>query len=690
MSFAYPSRPERLALNDTTFTFPAGETTFVIGKSGSGKSTLSNLILQFYFPASGEILLDGRRIESLNTHWLRNNITLVQQETILFNETLFNNIAIGRFERGINTKAGMQASLELADLEATILNLPERLDTIVGTGGRAMSGGQRQRIAIARARLRDAPVLILDEATSALDQASKIRVMDAIRAWRRNKTTIIITHDTSQIQASNYVYVLEHGRVIQEGYRTALERSFDEPFSRIFGLKTRSAIVEEDSDSDYQDSRASSVYSQDSLDIDITERKTLVPQAYRQTEREIKEWQGPSQASLAPVAAHLHRMASNRASMRPLRRYGKDVRIVPSQPSRPGSIAVTDPKRDSRQLPPSGNEIQESLRDLGKRLSTRLTVWGPDPPQITPQPKPAAPEDDKLSTKDHEAKDQPVESAVHRPKTLRQILSTVWRHFHGEQRIVLVAGFVAASTHAAATPVFSWVFSKLLGTFFGAPDDHAHKATVWSLAVLLVAAVDALASFFMHFLLEKCGQSWVDSLRAVAMQHVLDQPRAFFEQDENAASTLSECLDRNAEEMRNLVGRFAGLVFVAATMVVVAVVWSAILAWKLTLVGLATAPLLYAISSGFEGISGRWEAKCNEAAQAASSVFTETFTNIRTIRALTLEGYFHQKFAKAATRALKIGIKRGLYSGVFFGLSDSVVPFVVGPFLLARQFRGLR
>ncbi|KAL8648109.1 MAG: hypothetical protein Q9226_006136, partial [Calogaya cf. arnoldii] len=224
VSFRYPSRPDQPALKHSSFFFPAGETTFVIGTSGSGKSTLGNLLMRFYEPASGEIFIDGNPLQTLDIAWLRNNITLVQQQSVLFNETIFKNIAFARRDWEKVGRDEVKRSIDTAFLQDTINEFPKGVDTVVGTGGNAMSGGQRQRVAIARASLRDTPILILDEATSALDHISKGMVMDAIREWRRGKTTIIITHDLSQIADDEFAYILDKGVVVQEGYRYALEK----------------------------------------------------------------------------------------------------------------------------------------------------------------------------------------------------------------------------------------------------------------------------------------------------------------------------------------------------------------------------------------------------------------------------------------------------------------------------------
>ena len=178
--------------------------------------------MKYYDPSRGEVLIDGHSIQTLDPDWLRQNVTLVQQQNVLFNETVFQNIAFGR-QSDVTEQNVLNAS-KTADLGQTIKGLPEGLATMVGSNGKSLSGGQQQRIAIARARLRDSPIVILDEATSALDQASRQTVMKAIREWRKGKSTIIISHDVSQIRDEEYVYVMENGRVVQEGWRKECKR----------------------------------------------------------------------------------------------------------------------------------------------------------------------------------------------------------------------------------------------------------------------------------------------------------------------------------------------------------------------------------------------------------------------------------------------------------------------------------
>ena len=183
----------------------------LVGASGSGKSSLVNLIPRFYLPTEGRILLDGIDIADLGLTSLRRNIALVSQDILLFNDSIRNNIAYGAL-RGVGTAEVLQAA-QAAHVLEFVRELPDGLETLVGENGVRLSGGQRQRLAIARAILKDAPVLILDEATSSLDAASERHIQEALETLRRGRTCLIIAHRLSTIEKADRIIVLENGRI---------------------------------------------------------------------------------------------------------------------------------------------------------------------------------------------------------------------------------------------------------------------------------------------------------------------------------------------------------------------------------------------------------------------------------------------------------------------------------------------
>jgi subfamily B ATP-binding cassette protein MsbA len=211
ISFAYESST---VLKNIDLTVPAGQTVAIVGKSGGGKTTMVNLLPRFYDVSEGAIIVDGRDIRDMTLGTLRASIAMVTQQTILFNDTVRNNIAYGHTEKDFT--AVVQAA-RAAHADTFINSLPQGYDTVIGESGVKLSGGQRQRIAIARALLKDAPILILDEATSSLDTESEREVQNALDALMRGRTSFVIAHRLSTIMSAQRIIVLKEGRIVEEG-----------------------------------------------------------------------------------------------------------------------------------------------------------------------------------------------------------------------------------------------------------------------------------------------------------------------------------------------------------------------------------------------------------------------------------------------------------------------------------------
>jgi subfamily B ATP-binding cassette protein MsbA len=211
------------ALSLVNLTIAPGESIALVGPSGGGKSTLANLIPRLYVPTEGRVLLDGLDIATIRLKDLRRQIALVSQDIVLFNESVAANIAYGTLAG--TSREAIASAAEAANALDFIRAMPQGFDTIVGERGTRLSGGQRQRIAIARAILKDAPILILDEATSALDTESERQVQIALDHLMRGRTTIVIAHRLSTIEHCDRIVVLENGRIAEQGtHRELLSR----------------------------------------------------------------------------------------------------------------------------------------------------------------------------------------------------------------------------------------------------------------------------------------------------------------------------------------------------------------------------------------------------------------------------------------------------------------------------------
>jgi ATP-binding cassette, subfamily B, bacterial len=219
VGFHYPSRPQVPALAELSLDIRPGETVAVVGPSGAGKTTLFQLLLRFYDPQQGSILLDGVDIRQLDLHTLRGAIGIVPQDTVVFSANAMENIRYGRIDASDDE---VIAAAKMAAAHEFIERLPEGYQSFLGERGVRLSGGQRQRIAIARALLKNPPLLLLDEATSALDAESERLVQGALEAAMVGRTTLVIAHRLATVQSADRIIVMEHGRVVESGTHAAL------------------------------------------------------------------------------------------------------------------------------------------------------------------------------------------------------------------------------------------------------------------------------------------------------------------------------------------------------------------------------------------------------------------------------------------------------------------------------------
>jgi ATP-binding cassette subfamily B protein len=217
--FHYPSRPDRYALDHLNLKIGLGESVALVGPSGAGKTTVFQLLMRFYRPDSGRILIDGVESEQLGGRELRKYMAVVPQEPAIFAASVFDNVRYGRPDA---TDLEIQEACHSACAMEFIDQLPEGMNTWLGERGVRLSGGQRARIAIARALLADRPILLLDEATSSLDAESERLVQEALERLMQGRTTLIIAHRLATVQKANRILVLEEGRLVEEGTHTSL------------------------------------------------------------------------------------------------------------------------------------------------------------------------------------------------------------------------------------------------------------------------------------------------------------------------------------------------------------------------------------------------------------------------------------------------------------------------------------
>ena len=663
--------------------FPAGQTTFVVGKSGSGKSTVANLIARLYKPLTGQILIDGRPADELDRDWLRENITVIQQTSILFNDTLFNNIAPAHPAPELVRYKDVIDACQFALLQSLLAELPNGLDTLVGPGGFDLSGGQKQMIALARARLRDPAVLVLDEITSGLDKLRRGLVMDGIREWRKDKTTIIITHDMAQIEESEYVYVMEDASIVQQGPKSVLSTRNKGAFAVLSGGADEDEDGDDDDDNNVvvqkgvqfsrfstSDARSSSPtsWSKSCTTLNASNgpessSRTLLyipPSIYSES---ASSWNGvifglwePPMPPQKPQLARLTTLIES--DLRDFSQFIDDQFSPPDRErSRSRSVGMLSPVLlEGSSLDPFADKDDDNFLFGAANRRSNISVLR----RVTTRKRL------EESTKAKEPTDQCPPGS-----SLSATLKTLWPALGVLHKIVCILGSLTCLIGSAATPAFGFCLGHLLSAMWSS-GDKAAEGRKWALYLLAIAFVDGICRGGGRYLMESVAQAWVDNIRVEALKRILQQPISWFDDKSNSPSRISEALERSPEEMRSIVGRFVPIVLTVAGTVSIAVIWAMATSWRLTLVVLAPLPVVFGAVKGYAAVNTKWEAKCNDGAEDSSALATDILLNLRVVRCLTMEDHFTRKYDATVRRTLGLGLRRAAYSGWLFGLYQSM------------------
>ncbi|KAK8133191.1 P-loop containing nucleoside triphosphate hydrolase protein [Apiospora kogelbergensis] len=672
VTFAYPSNPTNTVLRNVSLSFGRRPFTFIVGRSGSGKSTLGNLMVNFHEPQRGVITVNGYSMHRYCVDELRRWVTLIQQSTALFDQTLRTNIEWATERRAdlpMVKPREVKEACDTALLRSLVKKLPLGVQTRVGPGGHSLSGGERQRVAVARARVRNTPNLILDEVTSNLDPPTKMQIMQNIRQWRRDLATMIITHDMSLIQANDYVYVLDEGRVVQEGTRGDLELA-DGLFTQLLGSADEDGCIEsqvyhagEKSNHESHGGRHASASSQSNSLSARSGQSQLISPPITSVFWPIGGLQSNifSPTSTGQAFGHLHYPAIRGQATS----VARDA-LAHINETKP---VITHSQKQASQL--SSRDVQEEKHHDNRSPGTNLAR--PLAPSEVNAIAPKTSAEDKTSAKDLAAQS---DDAIDAQLPLWAIYRTVWPHLRLRYRILLISGILNALLVAASVPTFSVIFAHLLVVLYSPKERNDHEVQ-WTLLLFMVASVGGLATFLAYHLCDCAAQAWIDSLRHKALSRILTQPPSWYARPQNSPHRVAACMDRGAEDMRNLVGRFVPMLLVVACMITGSIVWALILSWKLALVTLAAAPVLVAATRGFAWISSRCEARCNEAALQAHGVLVEAATKIRTVKALTVERFLGKELEKSAARTLRLGLRKAALMAVLFACWQSVLWFMM-------------
>ncbi|KAG8836175.1 hypothetical protein FRC17_009518 [Serendipita sp. 399] len=737
VTFAYPSRPTVPVLTDVTFFLPAGETTFIVGGSGSGKSTIAQLLLRLYEPQQGSIELDNQSFSFLDEKWTRAHVAAVTQGHILFDGTIHENVAMGvaggtsgRKPKDV-TREEVVAACRVALMHDFIRDLPDGYDTKLGNGGAALSGGQKQRLSIARAYMRNPDVLILDEATSALDATSRLLVFEAIKHWRRNRTTIVITHDLSQITPDDFVYVLKDGHLVEQGYRQDLEADQDGEFYEMMTSQgmTGGFLPEKDNESeeDHQ------VYERNMIVDDLEherEGKTMVERSHRNA------FNNPTVPQSEPWKHDAITRLQGAGRTTPL----PGARAPSRQEVNAGGMSVPRPHRRSLTI-----EVPERQEDTWRRSSLQFTPTSTTTSsygeQIHPGEEEDAIEDDdefeqekytmqktavdaqrrrvKSTRKRWDA--QPAENPIHQEgKKLRRLRSrnlkskghtdtappvpgqdttvpivspvseesprfswfTIIRFYWPTipHKFAYIVGLFFAILCGICTPIFGYFLSQLILAITRSRNGVHDMSSVnhYGILVLLLAIGNGVANGVKYFLIEWVTADWLRNLRKGSFERIIKQDKEWFDKPNNIPSQLLQLLIRDPDDAKAFIAIVVPQSIVVSTMIGTGLIWAMICGWQLTLVGLALGPVFVGASMVQNYFAGKFERRNKTRRENVNKKYYDVVANIRAIRAMGFDDIFKEQFERTLESAMKSGIDGGFIDGLGFGIANALIYLAQG------------
>ncbi|KAG8758544.1 hypothetical protein FRC14_007972 [Serendipita sp. 396] len=737
VTFAYPSRPTAPVLKNVTLFLPASEMTFIVGGSGSGKSTIAQLLLRLYDPQQGSIELDRQSFSYLDEKWTRARIAAVTQGHILFDGTIHENVAMGvaggtsgRHPRDV-TREEVVAACRVALMHDFIRDLPDGYDTKLGNGGAALSGGQKQRLSIARAYMRNPDVLILDEATSALDATSRLLVFEAIKHWRRNRTTIVITHDLSQITSDDFVYVLRDGYLVEQGYRQDLEADQEGEFYEMMTSQgmTGGFLPEKDNESeeDHQ------IYERDLIVDDVEherEGKTTVERSHRNA------FNNPTVPQSEPWLHDAVTRLQSAGRTTPL----PGARAPSRQDFNLGGQAVPRPRRRSLTI-----EVPEKQNETWRRSSLQFTptstITSSYGEQIYPDEEEGAVEDDvefeqekhtmqmtavdaqrrRVKTSTRKRWDvQPTENPAHQQqKKLRRLRSRNLKSSKAQQgdstanpdttvpivspvseespqfswltivrfywptiphKWAYIVGLFFAVLCGICTPIFGYFLSQLVLAITRSRNGVHDTSSVnhYGTLVLLLAIGNGVANGVKYFLIEWVTTDWLRGLRRGAFDRILKQDKTWFDQPNNIPSQLLQVLMRDPDDAKSFIAVVIPQSIVVSTMIGTGLVWAMVCGWQLTLVGLALGPVFMGASAVQNYFAGKFERRNKAKREDVNKKYYDVVANVRAIRAMGFDDVFKEQFERTLESAMKSGVDGGFVDGLAFGIANALIYLAQG------------
>ncbi|KAJ5641516.1 hypothetical protein N7490_005516 [Penicillium lividum] len=692
----YPSRPDVTIIKEMNLTCPAGTVTALVGPSGSGKSTAVGLIERFYLPVSGTVSLDGHDLQDLNLRWLRQQISLVSQEPVLFRSSISQNIRYGligtrhEYKPEWRIRELIENAAKMANAHDFITALPEGYETNVGQSGFLLSGGQKQRIAIARAVVSNPKILLLDEATSALDTKSEGVVQAALDKAAEGRTTIVIAHRLSTIKNANNIVVFVKGEIQEQGTHEELLKKR----GHYHTLVAAQHIAEKKDE-------------QSDPDMFIEQSQPRYKSIWR--------------ASMADPSSMFRRgSVARRASIMrqgSIVRHGSVMRkgsvVLHDTLNRHGSVARHAPIAHPCSALPHQSMFNPAIRGSWNRGSLiRQPTFYPDNNQratmlLRPEDRAALGlfSQNISKTMDSirpvnpteylrhsyigmEAADDDsnssfilAEEEVEEPQqySLFSLIQFTFG-FNADQWKVLTVGFIAAMLAGCGQPIQAFLYSHAIEAISLPSSEYTElrsDVNFWSLMFLVTGIAQLFTHGTMGVCFAYCSERLIYNARSKAFRAILRQDMNFFDREENSVGALTSFLSTQTKSLAGISGQTLGTILSCSTTLVVSITIGLVFSWKLALVVMCGVPILLACGYYRFEMLAKFQSRSKEVYAQSAAYACEATSAIRTVAALTREDdvarHFHEQLEAQTNRSL-IAVAK---SSTLYAASMAMVFFCV-------------
>lgn len=691
VNFTYPTRCSMSVLNNLSLTIEPGQTIALVGCSGCGKSTVGNLLLRFYDPTEGQILLDNFDLKYLNLHWLRQNIGVVSQESVLFGVSIAENIRYGQPDC---TRQDIIAAAMTANAHSFIIKLPKGYNTLVGDKSSQLSDGQKQRIAIARALVKDPKILLLDEATSELDAQSEGIIQEALDKAQQNRSTIIIANRLSTIKNVDVIFVLQNGRIVESGTHDFL-MSKNGLYSNLFNTQ----VKQENNKSNGEDSLESdediiineSILDDTNINTEYATPSTSQP---KNIQINLKNPELESHCEVDDVVANTNNedqaiIDSNNTEIETTKKISVLEKCIEPEKVFTDSFITED--SDGRKVnitrKISSRKVKRIIYLEQESTDSESNNYCPSISRGNTTIRPTSQPDDysQWETSDIEynrktkfamISKKGYQFIINKQNVMFDIENVCMKDilkFNQAEWPWLMMGFIGCVLTGAIMPVFAVFYGQVFATFTLKDDELLQEAAFWSKMFIVLALLSGLAWWMQAFGFTHACEKLIMHMRVDAFENVLRQPIYWFDFKSSSPNNIISILAREAPLVKSAGSLRVAQIISAFVTLTAALIIAFTFGWKLAIILVIGVPIIAGAAYKQLTIMQKNQKQEIEYMDEATQFATETISSIKTVQGLAQELMFVSQYENSLDDPIKAAKKRAFSFAIIYAVSQAVI-----------------